>query len=490
MMEKIICIKNKYLKVYFINFIAVIVFWGGLLGGSFVNDTIVHAWTKDADVLIRLQTGRYIIALCDWILLKFGIRTTTNISVSVFIALLLLALSMSVMWIIFETWIPEEKIGKIVFWIGLNLVFLNVLFSEVLMFSEVAPYFAFGYCVAAYSVLFFSKHQWIRMVCTLFIAAFTYQYTVVFAAVLCIAYILFDEKFVFSLKLIIRSFISAGLFLSMGLMNLISIKLLEYLKVLPEFPKGMGRIISISKIQELLNVYIEYFRNSQSIFPDEWIPAFFFVAFMTIFALSAIKKKKYSSIVAMLFGIVCAFGIVGVIPLLSEPLYMPPRMSFCIYLIQGMLMMGTCYMCETLWKKCSFYAAIGYIMLQFLFINRIISYHYLSNSLDILYTDMVYERIEEYESETGTTVEIIAWRGDIHSRGAYDEIAIHTYQINERAVGLISKAFLDWRSGREFTKVDMPDEIYEEYFGGKDWEGINLDEQLKFDGNILYWCVF
>ena len=124
------------LQMYMIHLVMLIVFWGGLLRTNYNADTIFHMVVGDADVKANIEAGRYMISLGDYILLKFGLRTTSNISISMLLTFLLFALAMTKAGRIFEQWSPEDLWKKAGYYIGIQLVFLNVLFAELLMFNE------------------------------------------------------------------------------------------------------------------------------------------------------------------------------------------------------------------------------------------------------------------------------------------------------------------------------------------------------------------
>ena len=50
-------------------------------------------------------------------------------------------------------------------------------------------------------------------------------------------------------------------------------------------------------------------------------------------------------------------------------------------------------------------------------------------------------------------------------------------------------AVLNYYSGRNFNELKEKDVEYKKYFSQKTWDGLNK-EQLQFDGNILYLCIY
>ena len=136
------------------------------------------------------------------------------------------------------------------------------------------------------------------------------------------------------------------------------------------------------------------------------------------------------------------------------------------------------------------YLIIFFLVIQFWFIQLIVVDRYTSNTLDEVYTEMVYTKIQEYESETGNTVENFSIIRDIDSHLYYDEVSLHAEQINQRALGIVNFSMLEYITGREFKSVEMPEEIFDTYFKDRDWKYIDLSEQLILEGDTAYWAIF
>ena len=64
-------------------------------------------------------------------------------------------------------------------------------------------------------------------------------------------------------------------------------------------------------------------------------------------------------------------------------------------------------------------------------------------------------------------------------------------QINERVLPLVPYSLLVYSAdGHTFEKVQMDSMIEDEYFYGKNWDYFDAGEQMIFDGDTLYWCVY
>lgn len=484
---------NQYKKaiyLYGINFLLLLIFWGGLLRYNFNSDTIFHMVVDDADAMSRIEAGRYIVGLGDWLLFKCGIRTTTNVSLTMLVAFIIFALVMTKLYDLFREWCPKDKIGSIGYFIAIELVFLNVLFSELLMFDEFSAFFALGYLFAVIGVEKLVKHRYISALCYLALAVSTYQYTVVFAAVLATVHICLTHKAQLSLKAVKEEIIAIVCCMGMGGLNYLSIIVLKKLGVIAEFGKhpGMGDIGE--KIEDAVYSFLELNRSSAGIFPDLWIPLLFMFGVFGIIVYSCIKRKEISKIIYIFIVWIGSNLLLYVIPFVQEEFYFPPRMSFCFYLVQGSLLLMAYYVSFAKQQELLTCACVMYLVIQLLFGHFIVSNRFVSNTLDEVYTNMMYQEVVKYENETGTQVTKLAVVHDAFSQNYYEEVEYASYQINERTLGTSTNSLLWVVTGRHFENVEMDEEIYKEYFEGKDWDYFDLSQQLVIRDGVAYWCIF
>lgn len=473
-----------------INLSMLLIFWGGMLRKSFNADTVSHMISQDADIFWNIADGRFIIALGDAVLLKLGLRVTTNLSVTMLLALLLFAIAMLVIQKIFKEWQPEEQWEKVGYFFGLNLVFLNVLFAELLMFGECSAYFAFGYLMAAVGVLQFTRKRYISMFLLFLAAACSYQYTMIFAAILIAFYICLKHREELSLKAVKDEMIGIIACMSAGALNLLSVKVLARLGVIERFGKYAGWGDSQQKLVDFKASIISLYRSSLELLPDLWLPLLFTLGIFVLMVYSCIKLKTMKKLPFILIVFVGSMVMLYAIPFMQEYFSFPPRMAFCFYLLQGMLAVTAYVVCTTGMRKLLSIACIGYMLVQILFSDFVVTNHFVSNTLDEVYVNMMYQEVLKYEEETGTKVTKIAIYKDIDAPDSYEEVSYHIHQINERTLGTATNSLIWKVTGRHFEDIGNQEEIYNKYFKDKNWDYLDLSQQLVIIGDTVYWCIF
>lgn len=113
--------------------------------------------------------------------------------------------------------------------------------------------------------------------------------------------------------------------------------------------------------------------------------------------------------------------------------------------------------------------------------------------LDEEYYQLVYEEILNYQDKTDIIVDKVSICYDMNPcKKYYDKIHIPV----EGDVALSAK-YKSWSwlnamnfyLGTDYETIEMDPEI-KEYFTSKDWEYLNLNEQMVFSGDVLYMCAY
>lgn len=480
----------KYIRYFAWDFVSLIIFWGGMLRKSFTSDTISHMVASDADVLVNIEQGRYIKALGDYLLLKIGLRTTTNLSVTILCAFVLLAMTMVILQMAFSQWEPTDLMEKVLFNATINFWVYNVLFVENLIFSEVSVYFALAYLGAAIAVACYTKRKYLCMLIALGVSACAYQYAVCFAAIYLVFYIFLCERKL-SLRTVKRELFVLTMTFGMGVLNLISIFVLVRLNVISHFFKSAGTGSVMTKLMQMMDSFVGLHKDASGIFPDIWLPLLVVIMVEVLLIIDTVKGKKYQQFLLLSIVSMGSCILLYIIPLAQEKFFFPPRMAFCFFAVQGMIMASAYVLIESReLRKILVIGCAGYLLVHLLFSNFTVTNHFVSNTLDKVYVRMTYEKIEKYERDTGNEVENLCVINDTDAPPYYDEVNYTSDQINERSIGILSVSIMEVVTGRQFNKVEMDEEVYKKYFEGKNWDYFDPEEQIVIIGDTVYWCVF
>ncbi|MCQ2081333.1 MAG: glucosyltransferase domain-containing protein [Lachnospiraceae bacterium] len=457
---------------------------------GFNADTLLHMVVEDADVETRITHGRYLIALIDNMLLNLGIRTTDNIAITMFLTLGILAIVMLIVQKVIVDRMEIEGFYRYVTILAIDFWALNVLFSEILMFSEFCIYSALAYLLGALAVLFYTKSKYIFAVLFLILGVCTYQYVVVFSAMLISFYICVENECKISKRIVLEEVACVLTCVGIGFANLVSTKILCEMKIISEVGKKAGSGDLMYKFSKVFDSFVMIMKHSYSMIPGNWIPAAIWMLIIATICVGLVKKNEAYKIVYIFLIIVVSFSLMYIIPLSGENFFFPPRMAFTYYFLLGFLVSYGIAELNSKFREILVILFSIFIIINLLCVQRINGNRYVSNKLDEVYVKMIDSKINMYEEETGKNVTKIAIGYDEYAPFHYSEVDMSYEQINESAaysaVNSLMKIFTD----RNFDRTKMEPEVFDKYFKGKDWNSFNIDEQVIVVGDTVYWCLY
>lgn len=479
-----------FIKSAAINLCVMLVFWGGLLRSNFNSDTITFM-VSDRNILINIEDGRYIQSLFDYLYEKLGFRLTSYLSLATLGTLCFFALSMTVLQLLFLECRKKGLVQCIPFYVGTGLVFLNVLYVELLMFGECCLHFGLGYFCASVGAYCYAKKKWILSFGLMVIAACTYQYTVIYSAIILAFYFCHKADYKLSWTLVWKEVSAVFWCLFMGLLNFLSIKILGKIGIIEGFRKASG-IGSVSqKLTDTFKSILSFLCDNYRILPKLWMPLLFVFLLFTLLVWQLINNNELYKLITYIILITGSVLLLLIIPWMNATLYYPPRMSFCFYLIIGLLVVAVYKQSDEMEQKILAVLSIVFLGIQLLFAHFIIGDRMISNNLDEIYAFQIYEAICDYEKDTGITVNNICVIHDIDAPDYYvNDIRFYSNQINERVIAIAPVSLLEALTGRSFNKVSMDQCIFKNCFEGKNWDMFKLSEQVVINNDTIYWCVF
>lgn len=133
-----------------------------------------------------------------------------------------------------------------------------------------------------------------------------------------------------------------------------------------------------------------------------------------------------------------------------------------------------------------------FCIINFLYIQKIGLNLIVSNRLDEEIAYMVQDRINEYENESGKEINTILFRNDAVPTYNYRALDFEAFEIGQRAytASWSCVEMISYYNGENYNYEYMDDETFNQIFDNNDWDGIDLDEQLVFDGETAYFAIY
>lgn len=491
-MIKRLNINKEKANQFLVNFAILFLTWNGMFRRSFNSDTLIHMKDLDMDMSVKMLSGRYLSALFDYLLYRFtGLTTATHTGVTVFIEIIMLTFSVGIVQGCFTDKIKFRNVyDRLTFSALTALLFANVLFAEPLMFCECGIMYGFAYLFASIGVYFFTKKKYFLTFIFCLLSTMEYQVAVIYAAMIISTWIFLHNNCKITVQTVIQEVICGFATLGSGVLNVISVSIGVRLGLLEYVFKGLGVGGFGDKIKECMKDFVMILFDSKELLPSAWIPL---IVTVIAWAIPIYKFKKEKNGKALVYYILLAIAMVimiYILPLVQEGMMITPRMVNTFYVMQAMLLLIAFIQISDKWKTAMCYMCCLYLVVHIMFGNIIVTNHMVSNTLDKLYASMAYEKIKEYEEQTGITVRKLAVVNDTNCPLSYDNVYYKTHQTNERTLGVVTNTLMNVVSGRDFEKIDMDEQIYETYFKDKNWDYFDAEQQLVIVGDTAYWAIF
>ncbi|MBE5858805.1 MAG: hypothetical protein E7301_01590 [Butyrivibrio sp.] len=487
---------KENLKDFFLCFFMIMLSYQGFYRQGFSADTITHYFNPLINIDARLQYGRVIPYLLESFLYKNNILLTEHYRFFYMMFVVVIAISAYITLIPFRKILNGSKKGieekyKALLKICLIFPFFSPYFAEFMMFPECFM-FCFAFLLAAIALYCFTEKKYVLSALFLILGCFTYQIVVVLFAIYAVFYTALKEDFVYSNKLLIREVLISACSFIPGAINVVFMRILYLITGSSDVPKSieLGSITDIIKRPVfLLHAFL---KDSSGLIPFPYL-------FFALFVLAAgwgiyLFYRRGEGLKALTF---CLLTVATLLLSCAVPMIQTDaaRILFPIYLLVG-IPLATGIIC---FEQRGYFAVFGIIMsfLMLFSCQQIAVNHYISNDRDEVCAELVLDEINMYEENTGNTVKYIATCTDESFDRYYDNVYYTYGQINERVSGIVSYSLLIYKDKMQrntdevrFEKVPMKSGIYEKYFKGKNWDNLNLSQQMVIEGDTAYWCVF
>ena len=500
MKEKIkkIILKNKYNIFIFIGMmIFSFIICTNFIRTHFALDTYcVYAHDSQIQISHFLVSNRLFSALTRWISEILGISFFTNMKILSLAGILFLAIS----WFILYKFIinirnKQFDIFYNILIVGISFIIIfNFCTVECLIFWE-SGVMCLGILFAVIaSCLFNSNLKFKRLIAlfVLLIGSLCYQGSITIFIPLTL--VLLAYKYKESIKSIFIETIKVGIiYVIVMVINLLATKIFS------QFFNNEFRKMTTLSITDIFNTLLRFGHDMMvktfGIGTKYWY--LLLIAVISIIVLIYILKQRKSKFYIFEYVVVSISCIlVPILPMLATPIedqYMEPRMAISFGSSIGIILLFLILDVE-LYKNNLFKYLITMIVVIMLMLNSMY-YIYAStenittNNLDRTIAEAIIKEIYTYQSEKNIKIENIGL--------AFDKNPISNYDgqrwlgvINTRSMGTEWSVIetIELYSGEKFNKIDVPNK-YKEEFLQKDWS-IFDKEQLIFDGNNLYICLY
>lgn len=381
---------------------------------------------------------------------------------------------------------------------AVSLSFINIFMMEFVLFPEMMAFNIYGVIALSLAIWFALRNKgflkrWLLAFLFLMIALGNYQsYIGVFEAFVLVGFFFSwrgkqKEKYKnLSMSLIVGGLASA--------INVILVKVLVAYNILSDSGRGAG--LELKTIIHNVNVLWHYQKvlwlNADGLMPRYIMPllAVSLLVILVYTIKGLVKAEKIEFII-----IVFVSYFLGFAPhIIENNIWLTPRSNLAIWsVIASLLIAGT----NVQWKTKIGIKTVVSVCTCILFVNIFVMQDMAANNqavnaADFVEADQICNKIKEYEAETGNVIQRVAIGYDKEptiyqrfSRYKKAEFGARILVTSYSGYRLIS-----YQLGRSLQKIDMPELIYNEYYKNKNWDCLDVNEQLMFENDTAYLMIY
>ncbi len=510
------------LKLLLFDFLLLVLAYGGFYRSVFANsDTLWGALDPSSTFKARLDCFRWIPAIIEWIINKTGFLPAFHFRLSLILFICALSVTLLLVQIVYLNLFDricdsksEQLLFKVAIIMAVSLSFVNVLFTEFFYFTETFYVFGLAFLFMGFGFYMLSRKKLLISLILFLCMSMCYQMLCPIATICIGVYVYLEHKGKFSLELIRDELIKALPPMALFVINYATGPLIQgiLLKFGIESYPGKKPITDYS-LREYIPIIAssvkELVSSSLGLTPGVYAPLIvFFVTFITVTIL-CVKRKNWGEFGAFLLVEVILIVLTLAVQIASDPVTFIARTISTLYFAQSMHIIIMLYFLKdykgdfkyyVFIKKMLYMLPVIYILFNLFFIQRIIENRILSETLDTMYAERIFDVIEAYENETGITVNNIAPVNDTDSSPFYDQVHFCRGAINRRCYSDYTWTFLQYcayhtdiagsLSGRSFERAGVDEDIYKEYFEGINWDSFDEESQIIIRGDTAYIGVF
>ncbi len=508
-------------KLLMADFLLLILTYGGFYRSIFANsDTLWGVLDPSSTLTARLNCYRWIAAIFEIFFNETGLLPALNFRLSFFMFLCLVCISLFLIQIafidLFESIYPsksKEPLFIVAVISSVSLGFVNVLFTEFFYFTETFHAFGMAFLLMGIGFYALSKKHIIVSLLSFFCMTMCYQMSCPIITICIGVYVYMEHRGELSLNLVKDEIIKAVPPMAFFVLNyatgpiiqrsLAVVGIESYQAKSPATGYELSEYIAliVSSIKELVS-------SNLGLTPRVYAPVFIWgIAFVVVVTI-CIKNKKWNHLLTYLLVEVALVVLLLAVQVAENPGGFVARTISTFYFAQSMqLLIMIFFLAERhdnyvfgSSEKILYILPALYVLFNIFFVQCIIENRIVSDTLDSLYAEKIFDKIESYEKETGIVVSKIAPINDTDCSPFYDQVYFCRGAINRRCYSDYTWTFLQYcayetdlagsLSGRSFERVAMDDNIYREYFEGKNWNSFNMDEQVIICEDTAYICVF
>lgn len=475
-----------------------------MLHNTFTSDHIGVYATRHNDQLNPFSNyisgGRFMLFFLDrlgWILNKIGISEYQYQFILQLILLLFLAISITILYLLFSGFFYNQ-ISKTILFFVLLVSFVNPYFVEIFVYKGYQ--LGIGILLAILAVYCAAKNKCILGSILIFMSVAVYQSFFSVFIIFYTTYIYFECKGRIRGAQIKKELVALLMVAVPLVINLLIIRVFIIGGQIDKEIKQVSAPSIISFHERLLSIGEAIKIAMVTCFG--MMPKLFVVIFLCviiIITLTQMKKLNYCIfdlvIYIVYFFVISAYCFVIFLAMQHPSYVVVARIVWPMFVMISCMLLSMLFYTQSQIKQLVIPLLVVFYVVDLFFTEGCITDFIMTNKLDKSVVCSVKSEINEYERVTGNRIKYVAAKNSDNPEYYYHSYTLISYSAatyNHKVLydDWSKVELLNYLTDSQYRKIDMPESVFKEYFGGKTWDTFNASEQLVFDGDTMYWVIY
>lgn len=446
---------------------------------------------------IFYNNGRPLLALFFYVTEALSVPHGIVYHISQLFALLFLIIAVTVFSVVVSNYVESEIISVIISFITLS----NPFVVEFMLFAEKGLFMLtilFSVIAVALTEKRWRKNQSGALLGDIIIIQVCLWCSVLIYQTIITSYVVLMLPFIAIYSKNIKSFLKKNIFVAINFAFPLGASYLMAKFILPVDRIGDNLAVA-ERIKNFIRIFKyvtfeRFYHVNKGLFIC-WLLILCIACFFSIFTMKSGKIKRVMHWIYMYIGCVCVSFLLYITGV-STVCW--PRMIYSYGMIFGIMSLyifiDISRRKESLSKfvfgaeKIVVLLSLVILVFDYISFGKVFLERYRTNQEDMYYAEIIGQKIEEYEKETGLNVDTLCYYKDfnltVFGHGYEDTMLSNRAQVDGWSRHNSIEIYLD----REFIEGESDPQL-EKMFAEKDWN-MYSDDQLVFDGNKLHICVY
>ena len=502
-MSQINFLESRTVKMFMTNIIVTFCFFSICISSTHYSADFFHTYFNPS-AKQHLNLGRVFHYLIYKTLECLGIQIEHHVTFNQIFLTFMIAILATILWQLFSKLFEIDNYRTDIILDAIVLLnFLNINILEGwYIFSETCFGGAISLMISYCAIISFCKGkmfcEYLKSFVFLIVALGMYQVYIETFLIMCATYVLIQNKCVLNKQMCLefcRIIFIGGL---ASICSILFIRILEIFKLSTEndITASINLNIIMKNSSEILKNILSVFDDYHGYMPKHSV--LIFVSLVIIMILLAVLNRDHAMlriITLLIFGV--AILIAAYLPhFIVSTVWLAPRAILGVSTILFSVSMIAFFYAKQSDVKIYILAVMVILFLGTSFIQtqKIIVDEAILAGIEQENVHQLGEKIAEYEENTGNDVHYIAYTHDATYKWTFDPIKYNIYDTNARRAN-VEWSFINMVNfylNRSFEKKDVDRSKFECISGSGDrnWNYLNLDEQIYFEGDTLYIVIY